>query len=53
MPEQIAAAALAQARQGLYDALIVDTAGRLHVDAEMMEEVRRIDGALTPARLRD
>jgi signal recognition particle subunit SRP54 len=47
VPEQIAAAALAQARQGLYDALIVDTAGRLHVDAEMMEEVRRIDGALT------
>jgi signal recognition particle subunit SRP54 len=47
VPEQIAAAALAQARQGLYDALIVDTAGRLHVDAGMMEEVRRIDGALT------
>ena len=45
-PEQIAANALAQARQGLYDALIVDTAGRLHVDAEMMEEVRRIDAAL-------
>jgi signal recognition particle subunit SRP54 len=47
VPEQIAAAALAQARQGLYDALIVDTAGRLHVDAGMMEEVRRIDSALT------
>ena len=47
VPEQIAAAALAQARQGLHDALIVDTAGRLHVDTEMMEEVRRIDGALT------
>jgi signal recognition particle subunit SRP54 len=47
VPERIAAAALAQARQGLYDALIVDTAGRLHVDAGMMEEVRRIDGALT------
>jgi signal recognition particle subunit SRP54 len=47
VPERIAAAALAQARQGLYDALIVDTAGRLHVDAEMMDEVRRIDAALT------
>jgi signal recognition particle subunit SRP54 len=46
VPEQIVAAALAQARQGLYDALIVDTAGRLHVDAEMMEEVRRIDAAV-------
>ena len=48
IPEEIAAAALVQAHQGLYDALIVDTAGRLHVDAEMMEEVRRIDRALTP-----
>ncbi len=47
-PEQIAAAALVQARQGLYDALIVDTAGRLHVDAEMMDEVRRIDRVLSP-----
>lgn len=47
-PEQIAAAALVQARQGLYDALIVDTAGRLHVDAEMMDEVQCIDRVLTP-----
>jgi signal recognition particle subunit SRP54 len=46
--EDIAAGALAQARQGLYDALIVDTAGRLHVDAEMMDEVRRIDAVLSP-----
>jgi signal recognition particle subunit SRP54 len=41
----IAAAALAQARNGVYDALIVDTAGRLHVDAELMAEVREIDAA--------
>jgi signal recognition particle subunit SRP54 len=46
--EDIAAAALTQARQGLYDALIVDTAGRLHVDTEMMQEVRRIDAVLNP-----
>ncbi len=45
--EDIAAAALTQARQGLYDALIVDTAGRLHVDTEMMQEVRRIDAVLS------
>jgi signal recognition particle subunit SRP54 len=44
--EDIAAGALTQARQGLYDALIVDTAGRLHVDAEMMDEVQRIDAVL-------
>jgi signal recognition particle subunit SRP54 len=47
-PEAIASAALAQARQGVYDALIVDTAGRLHVDAEMMAEVQRVDAALHP-----
>src|SRR5262245_42119602 len=46
--EDIAAGALVQARQGLYDALIVDTAGRLHVDTEMMDEVRRIDAVLHP-----
>jgi signal recognition particle subunit SRP54 len=45
-PEAIASAALAQAHQGVYDALIVDTAGRLHVDAEMMAEVQRVDAAL-------
>jgi len=47
-PEQIAEAALAQARQGLFDALLVDTAGRLHVDTAMMEEVQRIDRVLAP-----
>ena len=47
-PERIAADALAQARQGLFDALIVDTAGRLHIDEEMMAEVKRIDGVLSP-----
>jgi signal recognition particle subunit SRP54 len=45
-PLAIAAAALEQARRGLYDVLIVDTAGRLHVDAEMMDEVRGLDRAL-------
>ena len=45
--EDIAAGALVQARQGLYDALIVDSAGRLHVDAEMMDEIRRIDAVLS------
>jgi signal recognition particle subunit SRP54 len=30
----------------VYDALIVDTAGRLHVDAELMEEVKQIERAV-------
>ena len=48
-PRDIAVAALAQARRGVFDVLIVDTAGRLHVDEAMMEEVRDIDAAITPA----
>jgi len=45
-PADIATAALAQARSGVYDALIVDTAGRLHIDAELMSEVQDIDAQL-------
>ncbi|HTX25146.1 MAG TPA: signal recognition particle protein [Steroidobacteraceae bacterium] len=47
-PPAMARAATEHARRGLFDALIVDTAGRLHVDEEMMEEVRQIDAALHP-----
>jgi signal recognition particle subunit SRP54 len=45
-PEAIASAALERARNGVFDVLIVDTAGRLHVDEELMQEVRRIDAAV-------
>ncbi len=45
-PPAMAQAAYGQARRGLYDVLIVDTAGRLHVDEEMMAEVRAIDQAI-------
>lgn len=45
-PATIARAALDAARKGVYDALIVDTAGRLHVDAELMEEVKDIERAV-------
>jgi signal recognition particle subunit SRP54 len=45
-PAHIARDALDAARKGVYDALIVDTAGRLHVDAELMEEVREIERAV-------
>ncbi|NDB17539.1 MAG: signal recognition particle protein, partial [Gammaproteobacteria bacterium] len=42
-PVAIAASALEAARQGVYDVLIVDTAGRLHVDAELMAEAAAIE----------
>jgi signal recognition particle subunit SRP54 len=48
-PIEIARAAVVQARTQFKDILIVDTAGRLHVDAYMMEEVRALHTALEPA----
>jgi len=48
-PVAIARAALERARNGVFDAVIIDTAGRLHVDAALMAEVREIDGAVAAA----
>ncbi len=45
-PADIARAAVQHAQRGLFDVLIVDTAGRLHVDEAMMGEVRDIDAAI-------
>ena len=44
----LAKEALEEARRSLYEVLIVDTAGRLHVDAEMMDEIRDISAAVKP-----
>jgi signal recognition particle subunit SRP54 len=44
----LAREALTEARRSLFDVLIVDTAGRLHVDDEMMAEIRDISGAVAP-----
>ena len=41
-PEIIAQKAVAYARDYGHDYLILDTAGRLHVDTELMEELKRI-----------
>ena len=47
-PVVLAREALDEARRSLFDVLIVDTAGRLHVDDEMMGEIREISGAVAP-----
>jgi signal recognition particle subunit SRP54 len=47
-PVAIARAALDDARVSGIEVLIVDTAGRLHVDAELMDEARRIHAAVAP-----
>ena len=41
-PLEITKRALQEAKLGLYDVLILDTAGRLHIDDEMMQEVAQI-----------
>ncbi|WP_455217789.1 signal recognition particle protein [Kaarinaea lacus] len=47
-PVDIASAALKEARLKHHDVLIIDTAGRLHVDAEMMDEIKRLHAAINP-----
>jgi len=47
-PVAIAEAALKAARLKHIDVLILDTAGRLHVDAEMMEEIKALHAAVKP-----
>ena len=47
-PVAIARSAVAEARKRYYDVLIVDTAGRLHVDADMMAEIQELHGELRP-----
>ncbi|HXH04189.1 MAG TPA: signal recognition particle protein [Candidatus Competibacteraceae bacterium] len=47
-PLAIAQAAVEAARRQLIDVLLVDTAGRLHVDAEMMAEIQELHAALKP-----
>jgi signal recognition particle subunit SRP54 len=48
-PKAIARAALERAKNGVFDALVVDTAGRLHVDEGLMAEIREIDAAVGAA----
>ena len=47
-PEAIAAAAMEAARTQIMDVLIIDTAGRLHIDSAMMDEIQRLHGILKP-----
>jgi len=47
-PVAIASNALAAARRAFADVLIVDTAGRLHIDETLMTEIRDIHAAVKP-----
>ncbi len=47
-PQTVAKEALEKAQKGLYDVLILDTAGRLAIDKELMEELQEIKQAVDP-----
>ena len=47
-PVKIAENAVSHARKQHLDVVIIDTAGRLHIDDEMMNEIRRIHDAVRP-----
>ena len=47
-PVEIAQAAYAHAKQHGNDLLIIDTAGRLHIDEALMDELKRIKAAIQP-----
>ena len=47
-PRDIAARALDFAKKHYFDVLLVDTAGRLHVDADMMDEIKALHASINP-----
>ena len=47
-PELTAVEAVRQARDYGNDYVILDTAGRLHIDTDLMEELKRIQAAVSP-----
>lgn len=47
-PRAIAARAMEAGRKGVYDVVILDTAGRLHIDLDMMAEVADVRAAVQP-----
>ena len=47
-PVEIAKKAVAHAKSMQFDMVIIDTAGRLHVDEELMDELKRIKDTVKP-----
>ena len=50
-PAAIASRAMQTARLEAYDVVLLDTAGRLHVDDELMEEAAAVGGAVSPVEI--
>jgi len=50
-PLEIARAGTQEARRSGFDTVVIDTAGRLHVDSELMTELRGLKEALAPTEI--
>lgn len=50
-PVKVAKAALEHARSSHHDLVIVDTAGRLHIDEELMQQLAKIKDVVQPAEI--
>ncbi|MCE2926488.1 MAG: signal recognition particle protein [Rickettsiales bacterium] len=47
-PQEITERAIKEARLGGYDVLLLDTAGRLHIDGELMDELKQVKQLAQP-----
>ncbi len=47
-PVEVVKAALTKAKNGIYDVVIIDTAGRLAIDNELMDELEAVKNAANP-----
>jgi signal recognition particle subunit SRP54 len=50
-PLEISRQAVLHARRSGFDTVLIDTAGRLHIDEELMEEVRGLEAGLQPSEI--
>lgn len=50
-PVKVAQAALKEAKKNGHDLLIVDTAGRLHIDEELMQQLEKVKLVLSPSEV--
>lgn len=50
-PVKIAEEGIKEAEKGGYDTVIIDTAGRLHIDEDLMDEIKNIKAAVNPTEI--
>jgi signal recognition particle subunit SRP54 len=50
-PVEVVTSALAKAKSGIYDVVLIDTAGRLAIDDELMDELQAVKKAANPSEI--